>query len=169
MPFRLKTVALLPLLLLLGLPVFAADAGTVPPSNTDGRYVSFDLGMVAGINIAANAARVGRTFGINFTLSDSMTAGIVSTTAGTNNYTLMKLAYFLTPALGLSVYVGTDVAGAAAPATGGGAGLFYNVVRSQPGTGLATALKLRLEYLFDTGAGLANGDVVLSVGSSIGL
>jgi hypothetical protein len=156
-------------MLLLGLPLFAADAGSVPAFNTDGRYISFDLGMVAGINIAANAARVGRTFGMNFTLSDSMSAGIMSTTAGANSYTLMKLAYFLTPALGLSVYVGANAAGAAPPATGGGAGVFYNVAKSQPGSGLSTALKLRLEYLFDTSAGLTNGDIVLSVGSSIGL
>jgi hypothetical protein len=164
---RAKTFAFVALLLLSGLCLFAADApaaGIPAVSNTDGKYISFDLGMVGGINLGANAATVGRTFGMNFTLSDSMSAGFLSTTAGGTSYTLMKLAYFFTPALGVSIYVGSDAAG-----TAGGAGIFYNVAKSRPDSGFSTALKLRLEYLSDTGVGLTKGDIVLSVGSSIGL
>jgi hypothetical protein len=132
-------------------------------SKTDGRYLSFDVGMVAGINIGANAARVGRTVGMDVTVSDAMSLGFMSTTSGATAYSLMKVSYFLTPALGLSIYLGSD------GNTAAGAGVFYNVLRSRPDDGLSTSLKLRLEYLFDSGAGLTNGDLVLSVGTSVGL
>jgi hypothetical protein len=138
----------------------AAGAGSA-----DAKIFALDLGMVTGYSLNGNAPIVGRTFGLNLTITDNLAVGLVSTDigAGPTAYTLMRLSYFLNPALGFNLYVGSD------GSTAVGAGAFYNILKTKSDTGFSSALKLRLEYLFDVANGVAKGDIALALGSSIGL
>ena len=125
--------------------------------------------MLSGLKIGPNTITVGRAFGLAFAVSDNLSVGFYSMVPSTTSYNLVMLSYFLNPILGFSIAVGADTVGVAAANTAAGAGMFVNIARSRSDTGLSTALKLRLEYLFDTALGLTNGDVVLSVGASFGI
>ena len=153
-------VALLALALVAGL---GASAQALPSAgNTDARLFSLDLGMVTGYSLNTEAAVVGRTFGINFTVTDNMAVGYANTVAGTREYNLFRLGYYLLPIVGFNVYVGSD--GSVAT----GAGVFVNVLKTKSAPALTSSLKLKLEYLFAT-AGAGSGDIVFAVASSIGL
>ncbi len=179
MPSAVRKMILVMVMMLVGLAVLEAQAATAQTptssvaanSNTDSRFVSLELSMLAGLKVGPNSLTVGRVFGMAFAVSDNLAVGFYNITAttpvpATTNYSLIRLSYFLNPTLGFSIAVGADAAGTAA-----GAGMFVNVARSRSDTGLSTALKIRLDYLFDVSAagGLANGDVVLSIGSSFGI
>jgi hypothetical protein len=151
---------------LLALALVAAvgvSAQSLPAAgNTDGRLFSIDLGMATGYSLAADAPIVGRTFGVNFTVSENLAVGFANTVAG-SDYNLFRLGYYLTPAIGFNVYVGSVGANVAT-----GAGAFFNLLKTKSDATFVSALKLRLEYLFDT-TGAGEGDIVLAVASSIGL
>jgi len=153
-------------LALLALTLFAtigASAQSLPAlGNTDGRIFSVDLGMVTGYSLTTDDPIVGRSFGINFTVSDNLAVGFTNTRASVN-YNLFRFGYYLTPALGFNVYVGSTGSGVAT-----GAGAFFNVLKSKSDTTFVSALKIKLEYLFDV-TGAAEGDIVLAIVPSIGL
>ncbi len=130
--------------------------------NTDARLFALDLGMATGYSIGTENAIVGRTFGINFTVTDNLAVGFTNTVAGAREYNLFRLGYYLLPVVGFNVYVGSD--GAVAT----GAGIFVNILKSKADATLSSSLKLKLEYLFDAN-GADAGDIVFAVVSSIGL
>ncbi len=142
-------------------PVAVSSGG-----NADARIIAFDVGMVAGYNIGSGGLPVGRSFGLNITVADNFSIGFVSLLA-TRTYSLLRMSYGLTPALGFAAFAGTDNNGGSP--TAAGAGIYYNILKSKTDAGLATALKVRLDYLFDVTAGIAAGDVVLTLGTSVGL
>jgi len=152
-------VALLALALVAAL---GASAQTLPSAgNTDARLFSIDLGMVTGYSLSTETAVVGRTFGLNFTVTDSLAVGYANTLAGAREYNLFRIGYFILPIVGFNVYVGSD--GSVAT----GAGLFVNILKTKSDAALNSSLKLKLEYLFDIN-GADTGDIVFAVSSSIG-
>jgi hypothetical protein len=149
-----------------GLSVLSAQAAApAAGGNTDARLVAFELGMNGGFKLgAAQPLTIGRSFALNYTLADNFSFGLLNSVSGATTYNLVNLGYFLNPLLGFHIYVGADAAGIA-----GGAGVSVSVLKSRVDSGLSTALKLRLSYLFDVTAGFGAGDIVLGVSSSIGL
>jgi hypothetical protein len=142
----------------------APAAGSV--GNADARIFAVDLGMVAGYSLNAKAPTVGRSFGLNFIVSDNVAVGFYNTIATATTYNLLKFGYYFSPALAFNLYVGSDAAGAN---TAAGLGASFALLKTRSDTALSSALKLRLEYLFDTVAGPASGDLVFAVSSSLGL
>ncbi len=143
-----------------------AQAVPVVAAPTDSKIFSLDLGMVGGYGVKANSPFVGRSFGINFTVADSLVLGFANISTA-HIYNLARLGYSLSPALAINVYVGND--DNPAGATAGGIGASLNILKSKSETGFSTALKLRIEYLFDTTAGIAGGDLLVAVCTAIGL
>jgi hypothetical protein len=141
----------------------AASTPAASGGNADARIFAVDLGMIAGYNLGTNAATVGRSFGLNIIVADNLAVGIYNTIAGAT-YNFLRVGYNLTPALGFNLYVGNNGA-----STAGGLGASFALFKSRTDAGLASALKSKFEYLFDTGAGLAKGDIVLSVSTSLGM
>jgi hypothetical protein len=119
--------------------------------------------MTTGFGLAASKAIVGRSIGFNIAMTDSLAMGVASITAGATAYNFFRLGYGLGPALGLDLYVGSD------GSTAAGLGAFIRLQRAKADSGLCSSLKLRLEYLFDTTAGIADGDLVLAIASSVGI
>jgi hypothetical protein len=155
-------------LALLALTLFAtigASAQSLPAlGNTDGRIFSVDFGMATGYSLSANDAIVGRTFGVNFTVTENLAVGFANTLASGNQYNLFRFGYYLTPAIGFNVYVGSNAAHNVAT----GAGAFVTILKTKADTTFISALKIRVEYLFDVN-GAGEGDIVLAVVPSIGL
>jgi hypothetical protein len=142
-----------------------APAPAAPAVVAEAKLIAFEMGMNGGLKLGANAGTIGSLFGMDFTLTDSFSVGLVNSVAGNTSYTLVKLAYRLLPALGFDIYLGSDLT----PATAAGAGVFYTVLKSKPDSGLATGVKLHLDYLVDSSAGFGKGDFVLGVVSYFGL
>ncbi len=143
-----------------------SGSGSSAMGNVDARYFAVDLGMVAGYSLNTNVPTVGRSFGLNFIVSDNVAVGFYNTIASTTTYNLLRFGYYFTPALAFNVYVGSDAAGAN---TAAGLGAAFALLKTRSDTSLSSALKLRLEYLFDTVAGPTKGDLVFAVSSSLGL
>jgi hypothetical protein len=134
----------------------------LPLGPIDGTLLAFDLGMTSGFDLATSDTIVGRSFGLSLIVADNIAVGLASTMAGAN-YSFLRFGYSLSPSLGFDLYVGSD------GATAAGLGAFVNLRKDKTDAGIYSTLKLRLQYLFDTTAGLANGDLVLAVASSIGI
>jgi hypothetical protein len=149
-------------------PAPAAPAPAAPAAPTvsaDAKLIVFELGIGGGLKLGSNSGRVGRIFGLDLTLTDTLTGGLVDVVTGTTDYTMVKLAYRLFPAVGFSVFVGSD----ATPSTAAGVGVFYSVVKSKPDSSLATGLQLHLDYFAAVAGGFGKGDIVLGIVSYIGL
>jgi hypothetical protein len=141
----------------------AAQSSAALPGYADGKVLFFDIGMTTGFDLAASKAIVGRSIGLNIVVTDSLAMGLASVTAGATAYDLFRIGYGFGPALGLDLYVGTD------GNTAVGLGAYYRINKNKADSGLCSSLKLRLEYLFDTTAGVAKGDLVLALATSVGI
>jgi hypothetical protein len=155
-------------LLALALVAAAGLSAQAASANADAKIFCIDIGMATGYNLNASGTDVGRTFGFNLTVSDNFVVGVANTTvvpdgAAALSYNFLRLGYYLTPVLGFNLYVGNRGANLAT-----GAGAFYNLFKTKSETAFANALKIRLEYLFDGGAGVGKGDIVLAVATSLG-
>lgn len=137
-------------------------AAALPQVLTEGRFITFDLGMTAGLPFNGGAVEVGRYLSVSFNVTGNLSAGLANIVSGAAQYTAFRLSYFFIPNLGASLYLGSN----GNPA--GGVGIFYDVMKSRSDTDLATALKVRLDFLADT-TGFANGRLILGVVTSIGL
>ncbi len=129
---------------------------------TEGRFITFDVGMTGGLPFNGGAVEVGRYLGVSFNVTPGVSAGMANIVSGATQFTTFRLSYFFLPSLGASLYLGSD----GNPA--GGLGIFYDVLRTRSDTSLTTALKVRLDFLADT-TGFANGRLILGVVTSIGL
>jgi hypothetical protein len=148
--------------------VASAGLSAQAAGNVDARIFCIDVGMATGLGIKAAAPLAGRTFGINLTVADNIAIGVASTrvdeSATVNRtYKLLRLGYYLSPALGFNVYVGGQ-----GTALATGAGAFYNIMKSKTDSSFANSLKVKLEYLFDGANGVAGGDIIVALATSIG-
>ncbi len=144
----------------------AASSGSV--SVADARLITLQLGMNGGLKLGTNSSTIGWLFGMDLTVTDSFSIGLLSSVSASTTYDLLKLGYHLSPVLGFDVYVGSDIVGVTT-STAVGVGVFYNVLKSKPDSGFATGLKVHLDYLVDNSGGFGKGDFVLGVISYFGL
>jgi hypothetical protein len=156
-------VVMLALALIVSAGLSAQAAG-----NTDARLFCIDVGMATGFGLTTNAPLAGKTFGFNLTVADNIAIGVASTRVDesatvSRTYKLLRLGYYLTPAFGFNIYVGGQ-----GTALATGAGAFYNIMKSKTDSSFANALKVKLEYLFDGANGVAGGDIVVALATSIG-
>jgi len=129
---------------------------------TEGRVFSFDIGMTGGVPFSGATVEVGRYLAFDVNVANTLAAGIADITSAGTTYLTFRVSYFILPSVGATIYLGSD----GNPA--GGIGLFYDVLKSRPDAGLATALKIRLDCLVDS-TGFNNGRLILGIVSSIGL
>jgi len=147
-------------------PAAAAPAAPAAPLITaDAKLVAFELGINGGLKLGSSSGTIGRTFGMDLTLGDTLSCGLVDVVAGTAEYTMVKVGYRMLPAIGFSVFVGSD----ATPTTAAGVGVSYSLLRSRPDSGLASGLRLDVDYFASTSGGFGKGDIVLGVVSYLGL
>ncbi len=138
----------------------ASSEKVVKPIN---KIVGFDVGFVTGYSLATEGMVVGRDFGINFTLSPSIVVGFRSVTGLVADSVLLDLSYFVIPSLALDLLVGSDGTNTVA-----GLDVDYYLLKSKPDEVLSSSLKIKVGYLFDSGAGIASGTVALGIIGSIG-
>lgn len=148
---------------LVALTTVAAMAQTAAAAgNTDVKLFGLEAGVSVGYTINGTTT-AGTSFGANLVVADNMTVGFMTTNIGVS-YNLLKLSYFLTPALGLSTYIGRS----ATPNTSAGLGVFFNVGKNASTNGLASAYKVKLDYLFETN-NLTAGTVAVTAAIQLGI
>jgi hypothetical protein len=154
----------LALTLVMGVAAQGAAAATAPQGI---RLFGLELGMPLGYRLADGAIVSGKAFGIHIPISDSFQVGISSMGIGagaalTANNSI-RLSYTFIPLLGASIYLGQSGAN-----PGAGLGLFSTVLQNASAAGLGTALRLRIDYIFDT-TNVAGGSVLFSTAVLFGI
>ncbi len=157
-----KFIALVVAMALVASAGLAAQAAS---TNADAKLFCIDIGMVSGYSLLSNDAIAGRNFGFNITVADNFALGVASIATTNRTYTALRAAYYLTPAIGFDLYVGSSSAGAG---VGTGACAFYNILKSKSDTSFANSLKVKLGYLFNTDDGIDMGDIFVAVSTSLG-
>jgi len=146
-------------------------SGALFAQNTDNRVFGMELGFLAGYDLGQDDTFAGRTFSFLLPVGNSMQFGL-KTVNGTVqaavpiNYILMSAQYYLSSKLGVEMLAGqetnvTDV--------GGGANVFFNILKSKPEDSLSSSLKVQGGYLFEAGTGVTNGTVNFGLVGSFGL
>ncbi len=146
----------------------------VAQEQTDNRILGIELGFAGGFRLDDSEIVGGHGFGLNFTVANNVQAGFATTLisggAGViDTYGMFRLSYFLSPVMGMNVMVGGASPGGGAAAAAGGAGVFFNAFQSRSDDSFSTALKIKLEYLFNITDGIDSGSVVLGIASIFGL
>ena len=146
-------------------------SGALFAQNTDNRVFGMELGFLAGYDLGASDSFAGRTFAFYVPVSDSMQFGMKAVDgtvqpAGNINYILMSAQYYLSPQLGVEMLVGreTNVGD-----VGGGANVFFSILKSQPEDGFSSSLKAQAGYLFEATNGVAQGTLNFGLVGSFGL
>lgn len=131
----------------------------------DSDIFSIHAGLVAGYSLNAGATTVGRSVGINFTVSDNLKIGFLSIDgqAGLDDFALMDMAYFITDAIGLEILFGTHGAAVAS-----GVDAFFSIGKPTAAK-LRTTLKMNVGYLFDAANGIENGTLSAGLQATVGL
>jgi hypothetical protein len=164
-----------------GTAVFAQNASGLDFSSTVPQFFSFDLG--AGVGFALDDTYESQLKGITVVgfkvaVIDNMEVGVdvLSTIgeAGTSNlpaFVGLRISYRFTPVLGTAIGIGQAVIRkSAAPATSPGVvlGVFYDLFANRSANGMATALKVRVDYVAET-ADVAKGALFFTPVFTIGL
>jgi hypothetical protein len=148
-------------------------SGALFAQNTDHRVFGMEMGFLAGYDLGQSDTFSGRTFSFFLPVSDSMQFGLEAITGNVNstpivsiNYVLVSAQYFLSPKLGVEMLAGqetnvTDV--------GGGANVFFNILKNQPENGFSSSLKVQGGYLFEAGTGVDNGTLNFGLVGSFGI
>lgn len=148
-------------------PASPSPAPTVDPSVQPVKFFSFELGMPIGYRLADGALVSGRHFGIGFPLTDSLELAIVSRAIGSgaaltqNN--AIRVSYSFLQMLGASIFLGQAGAN-----PGAGLGLYTTLLPEKSAAGLGTALRLRLDYAFDT-TNVGGGSILLTTAFLFGM
>lgn len=152
--------------------VLVAFAGA--QEQTDNQILGIELGFAGGYRLNDTAIVGGQSFGLNFTVANNVQAGFATALLSggapvTDTYGLFRLSYFLNESVGMNILVGGASPGGGALAAAGGAGVFLNAFQNRSEDSFSTALKVKLEYLFNITDGIDGGSVVLGVASVFGL
>lgn len=155
-------------LMLLALALSAQAQGAAPSATgPDTKFLTLELGLPMGYRLSDGALVSGRAFGLNVAVADNFFVGIATTQIGTTapltNYNTLRMSYTILPLLGTSVFIGQ-----AGTNTAAGLGFFSTLLQSRNTAGLGTALRLRIDYLFDTTA-LSGGSVVFTTAILFGI
>lgn len=131
------------------------------------RFFALELGLPLGYRLSDGAIVSGRNFGISIPVAEGFQVGVANLSIGSgaaltaNN--MIQLSYTFIPLLGASIYLGRSGAN-----PGAGLGLYSTVLESTSAAGLGTALRLRIDYIFDTTA-VAGGSVLFSTSVLFGI
>lgn len=162
-----KTNVLVALILLTAVFSASAQGAAAAPAATDLKFLTLELGLPLGYRLSDGALVAGRAFGLNVAVADNFFVGFsttqIGTTAPLTNYNALRLSYTIMPLLGTSVFVGQAGANTAA-----GLGLFTTLLQSKSTSGLGAALRLRIDYFFDTTA-MAGGSVLFTTAILFGV
>jgi hypothetical protein len=142
------------------------------------QFFSFDLGAGFGVAFDTNGGGFGGggtnaiggvgNFGFKIEVLDNFSVGFDSLVSDLNTdpnlFTGLRLAYSFIPQAGAAVGFGTTGAGDGAATLG----FFGNFFQTRSATGIATSLKLRIDFVapFDD---LGNGKLVFAPAFNIGL
>ena len=140
------------------LPLAAQDFSQPKP-----QFLSFSLGVPVGINIDSSDLTGGGSFGFDLAVADNFSVGINVLRVGAT-YAMLQAAYNFTPMLGAVLSVGTASGGMAA-----GIGIYADLLaRRSATTGIASALRLRFDYVAPTND-FGKGNLLFTTGFSFGL
>lgn len=136
-------------------------------SSSEPRLLSIELGLPVGYKVSSSAVVSGSAFGLSIPVSDNFSVGIASTQIGTTApltaFNTLRLSYTVIPMLGASIFIGQSGAN-----VGGGLGLYSTLAQGKSAAGLVSALRLRIDYLFDTTA-MTGGSVVFTTAVVFGI
>lgn len=140
----------------------AAETSTLPV-----KFFSFELGMPIGYNLANGALVSGRHFGIGFPLTDSLELAVVSRSLAAGAapvlHNAIRVSYSFIQMMGASIFLGQAGAN-----PGAGLGLYMTLLPEKNAAGLGTALRLRLDYAFDT-TNVGGGSILLTTAFLFGM
>jgi hypothetical protein len=85
---------------------------------------------------------------------------------GLMGYALMSGEYFLSPELGIEIMAGQETQ---ANEIGGGANVFFNIVKNTPENGFRSTLRVQAGYLFDVADGIASGTLNAGLVGTFGM
>lgn len=135
--------------------------------NVDQKILGIETGMVYGYDVGSGNLGNASAVGLHFTLTDNLAAGFsflsgdgtgLPATAG-----LLSLNYGFAERFGINVSLGRSTV----PLTG--IGLWVNLFERKLQDTIATALKLRVDYLFAPSVGMDAGDLCVGLSVLIGL
>jgi hypothetical protein len=164
--------------------VFAQEAGGLDFKSSVPQFFSFDLGAGAGYALDGDlpSQSVGVTaVGFKVSVIDDLDVGVdvlstIETSATGNSkgpaFVGVRVGYRFTPALGVAIGVGKSVvqARSSTPAAEPGIslGVFYDLFANRSSNGIATALKVRVDYVTET-SDVGKGVLLFTPACTIGL
>jgi hypothetical protein len=160
---------------LLTVAVLLLVSGALFAQNTDHRVLGMELGFVAGYDLGASDTFAGRTFSFMVPVNESMQFGFKAVNGtiqgvGGTGYALMSGEYFLSPELGIEIMAGVEnVIYAPNAEIGGGANVFFNIVKNTPENGFRSTLRVQAGYLFDVADGIASGTLNAGLVGTFGM
>lgn len=157
--------------------VFAQDESGLDFSSTAPQFFSFDLG--AGIGFALDSsystpAKGVTAVGFKVAVIDSLEVGVETLSAFSTTlppaFVGLRISYRFTPVLGAAIGLGAAAvqSTSSTSAPGISLGVFYDLFASRSKTGIATALKVRVDYVAETD-NVAKGVLLFSPVFTIGL
>ncbi len=154
------------LFLLLASMLIVGGLAAQAKTNSDIKVFALELGTGFGYDLATKGSSPTQTVATVFGLSDVVQAGfvIIKGDSAAHSFTLLKVAVFPLPDLGVNLLFGGDQT-TPAPKITSGFGLGYNVFRNSSGS-LTTALQVNVQYLFND---IANGNLGLGMNLKVGL
>jgi len=145
------------------------------PTNTESRIFHVDLGFMSGYRLEDDETVVGRTFALTFALMESGQLAFENTVFSdsdaptrTDSYNLVRLDYFFSERISLSIGTGaSSVGGTVSP--GGVIGANALIFRSVPESGLSSTMKASVRYLMNEEDGFGEGTFGVALIGTIGL
>jgi len=142
----------------------SAQSPTVSSELTEMKVFSIESSLVAAYSIPAEKAIGGSSFLLNFAVADNFAVGVQALMFDpSDTISAMKFSYYLNELLGFSATFGGDGTYAYF-----GAGAFVTLLKNSSEDRFATAIRIRLEYLFME-TGLDDALICLTTGFSLGL
>jgi hypothetical protein len=176
-----KVISLVALsLVLTGTAVFGQNVSGLDFSSTAPQFFSFDIGAGVGYALDRDLSEQVKgvtVVGFKVAVIDSLEVGIDVLSAFVTSddpdpaFAGLRIAYRFTPTLGVAIGVGK----AAVLASGSGSadvgitlGAFYDIFAKRSTNGIATALKVRVDYVAETGD-VAKGALLFTPVFTLGL
>jgi hypothetical protein len=131
--------------------IFAQEAGGLDFTSTTPQFFSFDLGAGVGYNLDASELIGATVVGFKVAVIDNMEIGVdvLNPSASGATFTGLRIGYRFTPALGAAIGIGGANIGINT-STGISLGVFYDLFANRSKNGVATALKVRIDYVAPT-------------------
>lgn len=146
--------------------LFSGTATAVFAQSADHSVFGVSTAVTYSYDVSAQSLGYGFSAGLDFTLSDRLTAGFLFLQGAGSlsaNAQLFSLDYALTDKLGFGIKLGTD----GGPLTG--IGMSYDLLKRKTADALSSILKAKVDYLFDPSTGVDTGDLCVTLALSTGI